>query len=285
MGFKNIPKHYWVLALFLLGILAASGAEADTIYFKNKNVLEGVIEGETDKQIELNVGFGTVTFSKNEIDRIDRADVAKTQELWNQWGRDKNENKQRAPEQEEQRKKSEAEAERLRLEYEQKKRAADESIPKDIQVITQNQSIIVNALINGTVRANLILDSGAANVTLNKSIADKLKIDIEKLPKSSSIVADGRTAEVALVTLSEICLQNPGILDSEGQTPPVVKAQDVKACVLTQGVEAAIPQGGGGIRPLAIDGLLGMSFLKNFIFHTDYENKKVTFSISQDSQR
>ncbi len=284
MGAKHCPKSYRILPVFVFSLLIASYASADTIYFKNKNVLEGVIEKETEKQVELNLGFGTMVFSKSEIQKIERADATKTQEIWNQWGQEKKERKEREPEEEKQRIEREAATERARAADEKRKRDADESIPKDIEVITQNQAIIVNALINGKARVNLILDSGAGNVTLNKSVADKLGLDLETLPKSSSIVADGRTAEVAMVTLSEIRIQNPGVVDAEGQTPPVVTAQNVKASVLTQGVEAVIPPGGGGVRPLATEGLLGMSFLKNFIFHTDYENKKVTFSVSQDNQ-
>jgi len=48
-------------------------ASADVIHLKNKRSLEGIIKEETDEVVVIEVGIGTVTIGKNEIESIERA--------------------------------------------------------------------------------------------------------------------------------------------------------------------------------------------------------------------
>ena len=49
-----------------------SGTDADIIYFKNKQTLEGIVKSENDETVIIDVGVGAFSFSRDEIERIER---------------------------------------------------------------------------------------------------------------------------------------------------------------------------------------------------------------------
>ena len=49
-------------------------AVADTIFLKNGRKLEGIVTRETDKLVEIEVGFGTLKLTRDEIQSIERTD-------------------------------------------------------------------------------------------------------------------------------------------------------------------------------------------------------------------
>ena len=88
---------------------------------------------------------------------------------------------------------------------------------------------------------------------LSNDVAKKLKIDLSHSPGAISVeMADGRKAKAVLV--------HPGSLKIDE-----AEASDVEAAMLLEEFENGE----------AKDGLLGMSFLKQFNFHVDYCTKKV----------
>ena len=246
---------------------------ADTVYLKNGSHVEGVIEHENKEGVALNLGFGTTTFRRDEIDRIVKSDAVGTQAIWQKWGTEQKEIEKRKPEEEKKWRERQAELERIRLEEEQSTKDKDEYGSKDIQVTTKDGSMIANVLLNGKVRAALVLDSGAGTVVLSRRLAEQLGMDVEKLKKINTRVADGRTAQVGFTMLESVKVQNTEFTDADSDRKPGVEVKNVETCVILDAAE------NGKIQ----DGLLGMSFLKNFKFNADYKNQKVTFERLKDT--
>lgn len=112
-------------------------------------------------------------------------------------------------------------------------------------------SIVVDCLLNGSVKANLILDTGSTLVVISKNIADKLGIDMSKRESSILItLADGRKAKASTVILERMKVKD-------------VELKNVQAAVL-ENSEASEE-----------DGLLGMSFLENFLVSIDVKGNRL----------
>jgi len=115
---------------------------------------------------------------------------------------------------------------------------------RTIKLEKKGNSYFVKVKINGKKKARLILDTGATSVQISSEIAEKLKINVSKGKKVQCTLADGSVVWARSIMLDEIELDN-------------VSVKDVSALV----IENSIDQDS--------DGLLGMSFLNNFIFQID----------------
>ncbi|MBN1871781.1 MAG: clan AA aspartic protease [Candidatus Omnitrophica bacterium] len=123
---------------------------------------------------------------------------------------------------------------------------------KDVTSYTASgNQIIVDAVVNGSTQVRLVVDTGASIVLLTAEVADSLGINMAPgLGEIKIIMADGTEA-----------IATPILLDSV----KVGKAE-------VKGVQAALidRESIGGV-----DGLLGMSFLNNFIIQVDNNSKKL----------
>ncbi|TAM34814.1 hypothetical protein EPN54_06375, partial [bacterium] len=63
----------FLMAVFLVLAYFNSRAAADTLYLKNGRSIEGVIGKEDADDVVLDLGFGAMKFSKDEIQRIERS--------------------------------------------------------------------------------------------------------------------------------------------------------------------------------------------------------------------
>lgn len=108
--------------------------------------------------------------------------------------------------------------------------------------------ILVDCLLNGTVKARLMVDTGASLVVISKHIAQRLGLDTNK-GQLQLILADGRKVEA-----------NPVILESIKVGD--IELKNVSAAVL----ERESPQE---------DGLLGLSFLENFLVSLDVKKNRL----------
>jgi clan AA aspartic protease (TIGR02281 family) len=113
-------------------------------------------------------------------------------------------------------------------------------------------SITVDCLLNGSVKARLILDTGATLVVISQNIAQRLGADLNN-EKSSMLVtlADGQKVK-----------STPLILES-------IKVGDVEL----KKVQTAVIDSRGSTSEE--DGLLGMSFLENFLVKLDVKGNKL----------
>ena len=247
---------------------------ADTVYLKNGNTLEGFVEKESQDTIEFNLGYGSVTLLKGEITRVVKSNTQESQVIWDKWNQQKKEEELRKPEQEKREKERKIELDRLR-EEERAKKGSGEYGPKEVRVSTQDGHFFVNVLLNGKVRARLLLDSGATAIVLPKRVADRLGIDMNQLKKEAVRVADGRVVESAKSLLESVEVLSAETGNPADLKPTGVKIDNVEASFLTRANDVIVDTGDKVYVP--DDGLLGMSFLKHFQLKLDYENKKIVF--------
>lgn len=113
-----------------------------------------------------------------------------------------------------------------------------------VKLEREGDSYIVRAKINGKKKARLILDTGATSVQISPKLAKKLGIKVSKGEQVMVTLADGSSIAARLIVLDEVRLDD-------------VRVNDVQALVIEGSYEQDT------------DGLLGMSFLNNFIFQID----------------
>lgn len=130
----------------------------------------------------------------------------------------------------------------------------EELAPKHVNIADDRGQIVVAALLNKKINATLILDTGASLVVIKDSIAKQLGIDAGSLKQDIKLrLADGRESSAKHTVLSSISVQG-------------VEAINVDVAILSSDVQD----------PSLKDGLLGMTYLKNFSFKIDQRNKKLT---------
>lgn len=231
-------------------------AFADTLYLKNGRSIEGLIKNETDESIDLDVGFGTVNFRRDFIERIEKSTPQETQSLKNKWDL-KNKRlgliKLRA---EEARTKSIADwrERQAKGQKAQEEQVANEDMgTKNIGFSREAGSMSVDAVLNERVRVSLIVDTGASVILLKKDIARRLGVDLSKEKADMEIqVADGRKIKAKYVILKSVKIGD-------------VWANNVEAAILVNNVSGVSFK----------DGLLGMSFLERFNFKFDYSKNRL----------
>ena len=111
---------------------------------------------------------------------------------------------------------------------------------------------------NRKVKANLVLDTGASVVVLSSKVAVSLGMDVYAPAAKADDAAEFVLADGRKIGAKRIILDNVDVQGSE--------AHKVEAAVL--------PEQENNI--IVCDGLLGMSFLKNFSFKIDQKNNRLT---------
>ena len=128
-----------------------------------------------------------------------------------------------------------------------------EKQPKDAQLQQKKGHVLADVTINDNAKASLYLDTGASLIVLTNKVGKSLGIDLSQEKRRVQMqTASGQKIEAIYVVLDTVKLQNS-------------EAKNVEAAILPEDV----PDGGFG------DGLLGMSFLKNFNFKVDYNKGKL----------
>lgn len=102
----------------------------------------------------------------------------------------------------------------------------------------------VTTVLNGKVQGRLLLDTGASFVSISADLAARLGVNTNELPVKAMTVADGRQVDGRALTLKSVRVGD-------------ACARNVPAVVLP------------GRSDAAFDGLLGMSFLRNFAINID----------------
>ncbi|MEW5895184.1 MAG: retropepsin-like aspartic protease [Candidatus Omnitrophota bacterium] len=111
-----------------------------------------------------------------------------------------------------------------------------------VPLTRRGNSLFVRAGINGRASAQLLLDTGASPTQISSDLARRLGIDLRKGHSVNVRIADGRMIETVQILLKEVRVGG-------------AVAKNVPAVVLPGNND--------------YDGLLGMSFLNNFIFRID----------------
>lgn len=209
----------------------AVNVSADIVYLKNGRNIEGLVKSENNAGVELEVGAGTVTFQRSEIESVQRVSLREAAALRDKWEEQKKEFQKKI----------------------QENLLQEAGKPKEVEFSSGTQGIVLAVILNNKIEASLVLDTGATVVILSSEVARKLGIKIDKVaPDMKLAVADGREINAKHIYLESVKTQG-------------VEAKRVEAAVMLEGV------GGSGIG----DGLLGMSFLKQFTFQVDYGRRKL----------
>ncbi len=108
-------------------------------------------------------------------------------------------------------------------------------------------SYYVDAVLNRRIKTRLILDTGCTDTQIAPDIAMKLGIRTSESESVSCVLADGRTVTGRDVNIKELKVGR-------------ARVSNVRAVVLEEGKDT---------------GLLGMSFLNNFVFKIDPEKSEL----------
>ena len=229
----------------------------DTVYLDNGKSVDGIIKKEDEKTIELNIGFGTVTFAKSQVKRIERSSAEEKYEIAKAWDEKKKELDLKEKEFEAARNKRFEEAYKNWTKEAREKKLREENDSKNIQLTRdqETKSILVEALLNDKVKSVLLLDTGASLVVLSRRIGDELGLDLADTKKDvmELKLADGRSALAKAVILESVSIQD-------------IEVKNVMAAVMLD----QLPD------PRLKDGLLGMSFLNRFNLKMDLKSMKMT---------
>lgn len=230
----NFRKNVFIAAqlFFLILFSFKPQASADILYLKNGRNIEGLIKKEDVQDVYLEISIGTMKFSKKEIERIQRSSSGEIEIIKQDWVDEKIKVQEKAKEAE------------LKRERE----------PKQVNMDKQSGHIVVSAMLNNKVKANLLLDTGASLMIISNKVAKDLgiKADTKNVNSIEMILADGRRTEARLVTLESVSVEGSEV-------------KNIEAAILPENESATIIE----------DGLLGMSFLKKFNFKIDQKNDKL----------
>jgi len=114
-----------------------------------------------------------------------------------------------------------------------------------VRLDKKGNSLLVNTLLNRKVKTDLILDTGCTDTQISEEVAERLGIETSGCRSVSCQLADGRSVSGKETVIKEVRIGS-------------AKVYNVRAIVL-------------GSDNLGSGGLLGMSFLDNFIFRIDSE--------------
>ncbi|MDP3790952.1 MAG: retropepsin-like aspartic protease [Candidatus Omnitrophota bacterium] len=246
-----------ILFIFFLVVMFAADAQADTLYLKNGGVVEGIIEKEDEKSIELNMGFGAATFQRQQVKSVKRSSQDDNTKTMIKWEEKKREIDARAKEFEDAREKRLDDAYENLMEDARQKKLKEEGEVKHIQIARDDRTkgILVQALLNEKIKVSLVLDTGASLIILSRRIGEELGVDMadEKTGIIEFKLADGRSASAKAVVLDSVRIQD-------------VEVKSVMAAVML----------GETNDPSLRDGLLGMSFLSRFNLKMDLKSMKIT---------
>ncbi|VAX35752.1 hypothetical protein MNBD_UNCLBAC01-209 [hydrothermal vent metagenome] len=119
-----------------------------------------------------------------------------------------------------------------------------------IPLYREGNSFYAKVKLNRKLRAKLLVDTGAESVQISRAMAKRLRINLDKGEPIMARLAGGTVVSGRVVNIKEIQMGS-------------VKVRNVRAIVLDQD------------RMEMSEGLLGMSFLNNFIFEMDTKRSQL----------
>lgn len=133
-------------------------------------------------------------------------------------------------------------------------------ITREIPYEGEGSAVVVDVMLNNNVKVKMYVDTGAGIVSISMKTANALNIADKSIGTGKFIVADGREITKPIVILNSV---------------------NVEGSIVTN-VEASISD-----EPMseAVDGLLGMSYLSNFIVRVDANGRKLILEKFNPSQQ
>jgi len=145
------------------------------------------------------------------------------------------------------------EQDRQRAVRDQEEKVKQQHLPREIVIAKEAGGMVVEAVLNNKVKARLILDTGATLTTVNRNIIEQLGVDVDAIARKQKFtLADGSQQESKLFILDSLSVQGTE----------------------ARNVEVSIMESKSPVAHLK-DGLLGMSFLKNFNVKIDHKRNRL----------
>lgn len=233
-------------------IVIENAPEISIIKLKNEGQISGVIIYQDKENITLDVGFGTVVITKEEIKAIEIPEGKEKEVKTKKWKKHQKEITT-SEDKKEQAKLEYFERiqENIRIEEEKRKRREAAEKEKEHRVkFSGSRNLIVDAIISDKIQTRLVLDTGATSVVLPIEMVQKLGAKGAKYSKKIKVrLADGSIRQAYAIVLKS------------------VQIGDIKA----YNVEAIAINSKGNV------GLLGMSFLNRYHLKMDFENRELVF--------
>jgi len=175
------------LILIVLFLNWAGLAYTDTVFLKNGRQIEGIIEKETDKDVSVDIGTGTLKFYKEQVQTIERSSGQGLQEIREKWRFQQAEDEARA------------------IEILEK----SEREPKFVSINDRSGHLIVETLLNKKTKVNLMLDTGSSLIVLSNKAAQDLRIPPSNDPRDFIflVMADGRKVGARKIVLDSVSVQ------------------------------------------------------------------------------
>ncbi len=248
------PVFWGAFFLFLM-----THACADTVTLKNGKSLEGLVTQENKNSVTINVGGGTVVFQTAEIERITRSAPGEAEAIRKNWDLERIRNGEVHERAREAREKSEAKWEALVAEERRlgEERRLTEENTRIIPVVSDGRGhLFVKVVLNGSVNAMLMIDTGCPTVLLTAHMGRQLEIDLDPSQDARVVmVLDGKH-RVRRAVLKSVKLED---IEEKG--------------VLAEVMLEDTPDIKRGLK----DGLLGMSFLKKYNMTLDPKRMRLIF--------
>ncbi|MBI4846253.1 MAG: aspartyl protease family protein [Candidatus Omnitrophica bacterium] len=256
----NIKKIFLFMIFTILTFGIFARGYADVIYLKNGKVMEGLIQEETDEYVMIELGFGSIKLKKEKIKEIKRAEKEEVEQLKSKWEIEAGQREREAAEEMKRiKEEEERNKQRIKKEFEQRREeqqkaseASNQKISrKVIKCIKRGNALGVEALLNGRISVELLIDTGATDIFLNQSIKNKLGMGIS-------------WNQVRIITAGEKLLKGKCFVLKSVRVGEV-ELKNIDAVMMFDSAEGVS----------SWDGVLGMSFFKNFKFNIDYGNREL----------
>ena len=225
-------------------------AEGDVVYVDllNGGKIKGIIESDIDDGIIVDVGFGTVAVAREDISSIILLKEAQKERVLEERARHVGRVKANRSRKEEYTQKWQERIEGNKKLKEERLERARKARENRIRSVEDGQ-LVVETLIDGKVKAPLLVDTGAALVTISPETASKAGYSqARSRGKIELTLADGSTTQGTPILLKSLKV---GKLKAENVGAVIAERGDMKY------------------------GLLGMSFLSRFAINIDAENNEL----------
>jgi clan AA aspartic protease (TIGR02281 family) len=230
--------------------------EPDVVYLKNGGRVRGIISAEDTNTVELKMGGSCVQLSRSIIKSVYHASpqARAAYEYSSMEMQDRLDSQKKAS--------AEDRAKRLKAyedwtREETNRKALEQRAEGEVSIAIEpgSKAVLVEAVLNGDVKATLTLDTGADIIVLAKEVGERLGIDMSA-DNTGDIrelrLAGGKTARARMTMLKTVKIQG-------------IEEKDVLAAVLLESVYSGFKEG-----------LLGRSFLGRFNIKIDLEKARMT---------
>ena len=219
------------------------------IHLKSGGKLKGILIDTSKERIIANVGYGEVSLAVNDIEKIvypsDQKQTALLNKAWEDQAVKATDKEKMLNE----KIFKERVIENIKLVEE----TASMRFGTTVIPFRNESQIIIKARLDNKIDVSLLFDTGASWVYLSKDIAEKLMIDLWGKKTVPLLLADNSTTTGVPILLGSVKVGD-------------VEANNVRAAVMLADNKSLH----------GFDGLLGMSFLKNFLIKLDNQNKTLT---------